>query len=164
MLTKGERAGAQRGRERISCLKFSCFALKVIKKKNQYWANKISIPSADPSAHYLSVQALEIHSRHILILFWLFFFSIFWPHWVAYGIFVPWLGIKDSTPSPAVEAWSPNQWTIWGVLCHFILFLFFYNYLFNLCWVFSALLVVESGGYSLVAVGVFFLDLRFHQV
>ena len=165
MLTKGERAGAQRGRERISCLKFSCFALKVIFLKKSVLSQQDLHTQCRPLGS-LSIRpsprnTLKAHTDFILA----FLYSIFWPHWVACGIFVPWLGIKDSTPSPAMEAWSPNQWTIWGVLCHFILFLFFfYNYLSNLCWVFIALLVVESGGYSLVAVGVFFLDLRFHKV
>ena len=37
----------------------------------------------------------------------LFFF--FWPHHAAFGIVVPWPGIKPGPP--AVEARSPNHWT-----------------------------------------------------
>ena len=170
MLTKGERAGAQRGRERISCLKFFLFCLKsnfflsVLSQQDLHThCRPLSSLSIPPSPR----NTLKAHTHFIylfffiLIFFCLFFFLFSGPHWVACGIFVPWLRIEP-TP-PAVEAWSPNHWTVREVLCHFISFLFLQLFIY-LCWVFIALLVVESGGYSLVAVGVFFIDLRFHKV
>ena len=41
-------------------------------------------------------------------------FNYFWPHHVAYGIFVPQPGIEPAPPE--VEAQSPNHWTAREVL------------------------------------------------
>ena len=78
MLIKGERAGAQRGRERISCLKFFLFCLK----SNFFF---ISIDQQDLHTHCRPLSSLSIppsprntlkaHTHFILP----FLFSIFWP-------------------------------------------------------------------------------------
>ena len=43
-------------------------------------------------------------------LLWKSYLFVFWPHWAACGILVPWPGIEPVPP--AVEAWSLiNHWT-----------------------------------------------------
>ena len=55
----------------------------------------------------------EIHSLHTIFILHccaghLTFF--FWPRQAACGILAPWTGVEPVPP--AVEAWSPNHWTI----------------------------------------------------
>ena len=74
--------------------------------------NNINLPQKNPSR---------------LLFFFFFHFGC-----VAYGILVPWPGIK--TALPAVEAWNPNHWMAREVLFFFFLnFIFFYFLTLQYC-------------------------------
>ena len=117
-----------------------CFLLNCLWSTSTTAFCKVEIctPTADvlnPVSPCLG-SVLSLYGSFTPISYLSFFFFFLWQHHSAWGVLVPWLGIKPMPPE--VESWSLNQWTarefppsaIWSHIYYF--FCIFFNFYFIL--------------------------------
>ena len=120
LLCKGVNSSRFTGDLLRSCSSYTCRNMETLTEGNKGQNEETPVDPQNSTGRKQPGRAVQLQTRAAFLSFIkavgclclylvTYLFSIFWPCCMACGILVPWPGIEPM--SPAVEAWSLNNWT-----------------------------------------------------